>query len=129
MDSEQDDAGLCQRGAALHRDLPEVLVEGRDDAGLGVRQIQQGDIACSGEAGASPQEVVPAGSKRVHDRLRNDLIGEESQLRRNGGWNRESLVLVGEVAGVCEAGEDVLTREAGVVGETPLLKPKKLSYK
>jgi len=96
------------RGAALHRDLREVLVEGQDDASLGLRQFQQDDIACSGEVRSNPQAVVPAGSKRVHDGLRNAVIGEEPQLRRD----RERLVSVGEVGGVCDAGEDVASRLA-----------------
>jgi hypothetical protein len=96
MDSEQNDPGLCQWVAALHCNLREVLIERQDDACCGLREIQQGDIAFSGKIRPGPQNVAAAGSKRPYDRLRNVLIGEEAQL----GWNRERLVLVGEIAGV-----------------------------
>jgi hypothetical protein len=49
MNSEQNDPGLLQWLPALNGDLPEVLVERQDDAGFGLRPIQQRDVACSGE--------------------------------------------------------------------------------
>ncbi len=63
---------------------------------MGLRQIQEGDVSYSGEIGTGPQNVVAASSERLDDRLREVLIGEEAHLR----WNRERLVLVGEIAGV-----------------------------
>jgi len=96
MDSEQNDPGLCQWVAALNCNLPEVLIERQNDACFGLREIQQGDVAFSGEIRPGPQNVVAAGSKRLYDRLRKVLIGEEAHL----GWNRERLVFVGEIAGV-----------------------------
>ena len=96
MSSEQNDTGLRQWAAALNRNLPEVLVERQHDACFGLREIQQGDVTCSGEIRAGPQNVVATGSKRIYNRLRKVLIGEEENL----GWNRERLVLVGEIAGV-----------------------------
>lgn len=65
MNSEQNHTGLRQRAAALHCNLPEVLVERQHDACFRLREIQQGDIACSGEIRAGPQNVVATGSKRL----------------------------------------------------------------
>ncbi len=105
MNSEQNDPGLCQWVAAVNCNLPEVLIERQHDACFGLREIQQGDIACSGEIRAGPQNFVATSSKRLYDRLRKVLVGEEAHLR----WNRERLVFVGEVAGVRQTGEDVLS--------------------
>lgn len=118
MDPEQNDPGLCQRALALKRDPPEILVERDHYACFGLREIQQGEIACSGEIRAYPQNVVATGSKRLYDRLRKVLIGEEAHLRRN----RERLVFVGEIAGVRQTGEDVLSRQARVIGENLALR-------
>jgi hypothetical protein len=65
MNSEQNDTGLRQWAAALNCNLPEVLVERQHDACFGLREIQQGDVACSGEIRAGPQNVVATGSKRL----------------------------------------------------------------
>ncbi len=78
MKSEQNDPGLRQRVAALNCNLPEVLIEGQHDACFGFREVQQIDVACSGEIRAGPENVVANGSKRVYDRLRKVLIGEEA---------------------------------------------------
>lgn len=59
------------------------------------------------------------GAKRLYDRLRKVLICEEALPR----WNRERRVFVSEIAGVRQAGEDVLPRQARVVGEDVALRP------
>jgi hypothetical protein len=61
---------------------------------------------------------VTAGSQCLYDRLRKVLIGEEADLR----WNRERLVLVREIAGLRQTGEDDLSREARIVGEDVALR-------
>lgn len=118
MNSEQNDPGSFQGAPTLNGDLPEVLVERQDDARFGLRPIQQRDVACSGKIHAGPQNVVAIGPKRIYDRLRKVLIGEEAHLR----WKRERLVFAGEIAGVRQAGEDVLSRQARVVGEDVALR-------
>lgn len=118
MNSEQNDSGLRQWAAALNCNLPEVLVERQHDAGFGLRKIQQGDIAGSREIRAGPQNIVATSSKRLYDRLRKVLIGEEAHLR----WDRERLVFVGEIAGIRQTCEDVFSRQARVVGEDVALR-------
>ncbi len=66
MDSEQNDPGLFQRAPTLNGDLPEVLVERQHEARFGLRQIQQSDVACSGEIRTGPRNVVAIGSKRLY---------------------------------------------------------------
>jgi hypothetical protein len=46
-----------------------------------------------GGNGKTLTNVVAAGVKRLYDRLRKVLIGEEAHL----GWNREHPVFVGEI--------------------------------
>jgi len=118
MDSEQNYPGSFQRTPALNGDLPEVLIERQHEACFGFRQIQQGDVACSGEIRAGPQNVVAIRSKLLYDRLRKVLVDEDAHLR----WNRERLVFVGEIARVRQTCEDVLSRQARVVGEDAALR-------
>jgi hypothetical protein len=96
MSSEQNNPGLFQRASTLNGDLPEVFVQRQHDARFGFRQIQQENVFCSREIRAGPQNIVPPGSKRLYDRLRKVLVGEEAHLR----WNGERLVFVREIAGV-----------------------------
>ena len=115
--SEQNDAGLFQGAPTLDADLPEVLVERQHDACVGLRQIQQGEVACSGEVRAGPENVVAFSSKGLYNRLRKVLIGEEAHLR----WNRERLIFVGQIAGVRQTGKDVLSGQARIVDEDVVL--------
>lgn len=64
----------------------------------------------SGAISARPKNVVAAGATCLDARLRKVLVSEEAHLR----WNRIGLVFVGQVAGVRQAGEDVLSRQSGV---------------
>ena len=66
MNLEQNDTGLFQWAPTLNGDPPEILVECQHDARLRLRQIQQGDVAFSGEIRAGPQNVVAVGSKRLY---------------------------------------------------------------
>lgn len=61
MDSEQNYPGSFQRTPTLNGDLPEVLII--SSVSTIFRQIQQGDVACSGEIHAGPQNVVASRSK------------------------------------------------------------------
>ena len=75
MNSGQNDPGLRQWAAAPHCNLPAVLIERQHDACGGLREIQQGDVACSGEIRAGPPNVVATGSQRLYDH------GEDVALR------------------------------------------------
>ena len=79
----------------------------------GVAGWTRGAVFCSREIRAGPHHVVAPSLKHLYDRLRKVLVGEEPHLR----WNRERFVFVGEITGVSETGEDVLSREAQVVAE------------
>lgn len=72
--------------ATLNCDLPEVLFERQHNAPFGLRPIQQGEAADSGQIHARPQNVVALGTKRLYNALRKVLIGEEAHLR--GNWKR-----------------------------------------
>jgi hypothetical protein len=67
MNAEQNDPGLRQWAAALYCSRPEVLVERRHDACRGLREIQEGDVAGSGERCAGRGNVAATGAKRVFD--------------------------------------------------------------
>lgn len=112
MNAEQNDSGLFQRGSALNGDLPEVLIERQQDARFGFRQIQQDGVFCSREMRAGPQDIVPLGSKRLNDWLRKVLVCKDAHLR--GNWER--LIFVGQIAGVRQTSENVLSRQARVAG-------------
>jgi hypothetical protein len=118
MNSEQGNPGLFQWTSTLNGNLPKILVKRQHDAGFGFRQIQQDDVLCSRVIRASPQNVVALGSKHVNNRLRKVLVGEEVHLRRN--WKR--LVFVGQVTGVRQTSQNVLSRQARVVGENVILR-------
>jgi hypothetical protein len=68
MKSEQNDTGLRQWAAALNCNLPEVLVERQHDSCFGLREIQQGDVACSGEIRASPPSTLESGTLCIRGR-------------------------------------------------------------
>lgn len=91
--------------------LPEVPIQRQHDARFGFGQIQQGGILPTGAIGSSPKHVVAIGAKRLDNRLRKVLGGEEAPLR----GNRIGLVFAGQVAGVEQAGEDILPRQARIV--------------
>lgn len=118
MNSEQNNPGLFQWTSTLNGDLPKVLVKRQHDSGFGFRQIQQDNVPCSRVIRASPQDVVALGSKRVNNRLRKVLAGEDAPLRRN--W--ECLVFVGQITRIRQTSEDVLSRQTRVVGENVILR-------
>jgi hypothetical protein len=93
MYPEQNNAGLLQRRPALN-DRPEILVECEHDSPFGFRQVQKGEVACSGEVRAGPNNVVAIDAKGLYACPRKVLVGEDAHSRRN--W--ECLVFVSEVA-------------------------------
>ena len=62
---------------------------------------------------ARPHDVVALGSKHLNNRFRKVLVGEQAHLRRD--WER--LLFVGQITGVRQTSEDVLSRQARVVRE------------
>lgn len=118
MNPEQNNPGLFQWTSTLNSDLPKVFVKRQYDAGFGFRQIQQDGVRCARVIHASPQDIVALGSKRLNNRLRKVLVGEEEHLRRN--W--EGLIFVGQITGVRQTSEDVLPRQARVVRENVVLR-------
>ena len=58
------------------------------------------------------------GSKRFNSRLRKVLVGEYVHLRRN--WER--LIFVGQVTGVRQTSEDILSRQTRVVRKNVILR-------
>jgi hypothetical protein len=80
MSSKQDDARLFERNPALHGNLPEVLVQHQQDAGLGFGKIQQDGILPSGAIGPGPKHIMAAGAKGLDDRLREVLVSEQALL-------------------------------------------------
>ena len=111
MNPEQSDARLLQRYPALNGNPPEILVERQHDALFGFGQVQKGDVFPSTAISAGPKDVVAASTKCLDAWLRKVLVRKGPHLR----WNRIGLVLVGQVAGVRQAGEDVLSHQSGVV--------------
>jgi len=109
--SEQNDAGLLKRGAALNRNLPKILVERQHDARFGFGRVQKDNVFPASAIGAGPKDVVAVGAKGLDDWLREVFISEEAHLR----WNRIGLVFVGQVAGVGQTGKNVVSRQPGVV--------------
>lgn len=73
---------------------------------------------CSRVIRASPQNVVAFGSKRFNSRLRKVLVGQYVHLRRN--WER--LIFVGQVTGVRQTSEDILSRQTRVVRKNVILR-------
>lgn len=63
------------------------------------------------ERRGNAKDVVAASAKGLDAWLRKVLVSKEAHLR----WNRISFVLVGQIAGVRQAGKDVLSRQSGVV--------------
>jgi len=78
VDPEKNDASLNQRGLALERDLPEVLVERQEDSALGIGQIRQVGICYPGEVRSCLKDVVTGFAQRINNRLREVLVREES---------------------------------------------------
>ena len=111
MNPKQDHAGLFERNPALNGNLPEVLVQRQHDTAFGFGQVQKGGVVPSGAIGPGPKHIMKAGAKRLDDRFRKVLVSQETHLR----WNRIGLVFVGQVAGIGQAGEDILSRQAGIV--------------
>ena len=73
MSAKQDDARLFERNPALNGNLPEVLVQHQQDAGLGFGKIQQDGILPSGAIGPGPPHIVAADAKCL-DRRANDPV-------------------------------------------------------
>jgi len=117
MNSEQNDAGSFQRDPALNGNLPEVLIERQHDARFGFGQIQRDDVFPSSAISAGPNYILAVGAKCLDDWLRKVLIGEKAHLR----WNRIGLVFVGQIAGVRQAGKNVLSRQSGIVDREVVL--------
>jgi hypothetical protein len=117
MNAEQNDPGLFQWTSPLNGDLPKVLVKRQHDASFDFRQIQQDDVPCSRVIRASPQNVVALGSKHVNNRLQKILVGEDTHLSRNWGC----LIFVGQITGIRQTSEDVLSRQARIVRENVIL--------
>ena len=111
MDPKQDNAALLERRPALDGNLPKVLIQSQHDARFGFGEIQKGGILSAGAIGSGPKHIVAIGAKHLDNRLREALVGEEAHLRRN----RIGLVFVGQVAGVRQAGENILARQARIV--------------
>ena len=95
----------------MNGNLPEVLVERQHDTRFGFGQVQKNNVFPSGAISPGPKDIVAAAAKCLDDWPRKVLVSKEAHLR----WNRIGLVLVGQVAGVRQAGEDVLSRQSGVV--------------
>jgi hypothetical protein len=74
--AEQHDSGTLERYPTLDCDLPEVLVEGQNDAGLKFGQLENRKILPSGALGSSPEYVMAFGAKCIDSRLREVLICE-----------------------------------------------------
>ena len=96
MDPKQDDAGSFERNSALYSNLPEVLIQRQHDARFGFGEVQEDSILPSAAIGPSPKYIAAVGAKRIDNRLRKVLVGQETHLR----GNRKGLVFVGQVAGV-----------------------------
>src|ERR1035437_9546694 len=111
MDPNQDDAGSFERNSALYSNLPEVLIQRQHDARFGFGEVQEDSILPPAAIGPSPKYIAAVGAKRIDNRLRKVLVGQETHLR----GNRKGLVFVGQVAGVRKAGEDILPRQTGIV--------------
>ena len=114
MGSKQDDTRLFEWNPALNGNLPEVLVQYQHDAGLGLGKIQQDGILPSGAIGPGPAHIVAGGAESLDDRLGKVLVGEQAHL----SWKRVGLVFVGQVTGIRQTGENVVSRQAGIVGIT-----------
>lgn len=111
MDPKQDHTRLFERNPALQRDLPEVLVEGQQDARLGFGDVQQIRILQAAAIGPGPHYVMASGAKGVDEGFREVLVSEESHLRRD----RVGFVFVGQIAGIGQAGENVFVRQAWII--------------
>jgi len=103
---------MFQRSTSLNGDLPKLLVERNHDSSLGFCQFQQGKVFGARKIRPRPQNIVVIGAQRLYNLPRKILVGEETRLR----WNRKRFVFVGEVTGIREAREDVLPRQARIVG-------------
>ena len=57
-----------------------------------------------------PNHVVALGPERVDNPLGKILVGEEEHLR----WNRISFIFVSQVAGIGQAGQNILSRQPGI---------------
>ena len=111
MDSKQDDTRLRESNTALDGNLPEVFIQRQQDARRRFGEVQQGGVLPAGAIGSSPQHVVAGGSQQFDNRPRKVLVGEEAHL----SGNRIGLVFVGQVTGVGQAGENVVSRQPGIV--------------
>ena len=118
MNSEQNDSGSFQWAPILNGDLSQVFVERQHDACFGLRQIQQGHVACSSEDRCGPTE------RRGHRPEANLRSASESSHRRGGAptLDRECLVFVGDIAGVRQTRQNVVARQPRVVGEEVVLR-------
>jgi len=111
MNPEQNNAGLFERNAALNGNLPEVLIQRQYDARLRFGNVQKDKILPSGAISQGPKDIMAIGAKRLDERPRKVLVSEEAHLC----WNRIGLVFVRQVAGIGQAGENVLSRQPGIV--------------
>lgn len=96
MNPEQNHARVFYWPPTLHGDLPEALVKCQHVRASDSALAKYDDVVRTGQIRASPQNVLPFGSKRVQRRLREVLIGEKAHLR----WYWERLVFAGKIAGV-----------------------------
>ena len=65
-----------------------------------------------------PKHIVPFGAKRLDNRLRKVFVGEEAHLCRN----RIGLIFVGQVAGIGQTGENVVSRKTRIVCQKLVLR-------
>ena len=63
MDLEQHNAGAFERGSALQRDLPEILVQRDHDAPLRLSQVQQGRVLPPNAIRPRPEYIVTVRAK------------------------------------------------------------------
>ena len=117
--AEQHNSRPC-RQSGTPSELAKVLVESQQNAFLTHSPGENStSIVNSRSIRTNPRNIMSGFSKRGNSRARKILVGEKAHMASRSGI----LFRPQHIARVCEAGRDILMREAGVVAQDVGLGP------